>query len=674
MTDPLSGFYADGTHDDTANFSTLRADPLWARADVDLRQATYLVTAIPSGPFHNGFFRINNAVGGLNVDFPATDTLEATTVKLTVGKRYATWPQDKCHEYGGVVYAFWNEGAGHTSIDTHVRCARSYDGGQSWTNYERLFQHPSQEAWAAAAGVFEGQQIIVVRNRTLDPNEPTSFRMYGRRLEERRARVTARVYCVAGSTSYRLYIADASMKLGDRFELLDVSATVGGNSLQGTVLTASGQVGSYFGFNTSSPASVAEDKSITFDIAFIEGDFSEILWWNGSAAVSLGQAMIDYGSPFNGLPSVIQSIAAFRTGPGQENIKIYLGVSGSIAGGGVVLMELTGLTRANQYRFISGAARIGVSTSGLVEPTVTFDPVTLDLYGFIRSQSPGTPPQFWWSSAANRLVTSTVQLPAGRAVGYLSPIPARVYGDKIYAFLVGDRENGETVGPVPAHLLIADKTAAKTAGDFSPWRAIRLGELTHAVEAASSAVGVPSMAIDYDSNKLLLFYGDEGFPLPGSSRTSGTTADVYCTTIGIGEILGGPRQSIQKILGRAALQHIHGIGGTEADAAYIEELFGTNSAAAWGLYDSNGDLLIGYNMGPATLTSTGLYECPLISPVKGVVPVVTSIGNDGSVAIGRSTIGNDTSFVKVDRRVGGTLTNGRFSVVVFSKDDRYRIS
>lgn len=523
---------------------------------VDLVGQTYPVTAIPNINARNGFFKIDNAVGGMSVEFPAPETLMSSTVKLTDGPLYHAWPQDKCHSYNGVIYALWNEGEGHGTNGTCVRCVRSADGGRGWTHYETPFATAGKEIMSFAAGVFEGQQLIVTRQRVSGAIE--SQRLYGRRLIERRGPITARVVCTSGSPSYSIYIEANGLKAGDTFSIYSASATVGAQELSGKTFTVARQedAGKVV-FNATTGglvnAGTSEDKTISLIVEFNEGPFTEIKFRDSSGNdVSLGEAILDKsGTLFSSLPEVIQSIAVLRIGPNEADIRIYMGASVGVTNGGVILLEISGLFRGTVQRSISNMTQIGTRTSNsMAEPSVTVDIDTGDLFGFVRTQSTSLSPQFWWSPGSDRSDITTVDLPSGREVGHLSPIPVRVHGDNLYAFLVGDRTNNDTVGDVPCHLLIADKNQAKS-GDFSAWRVVSLGSLYRAKTTGNSGIGVPSIAIQ--DNKIHLFYSDEAPPIPGVKSNLYVSVDVFCTTIALTDLIGGQYTRKCDVLGRTSV-------------------------------------------------------------------------------------------------------------------------
>jgi len=389
--DPLKGFAADGVADDTAKFTALRTIPELASADLDLRGKTHRISSDVPGPFSHGFLKKLAAVGSMDVEYPQRGTLDTHTVKLSDGRRYTKGFQDTAHKSrNGAWRVYAGQGGGHTSLDTHVVSWRSIDGGRLFTEFKRHFQTPDREVMCFAATEFEGQEILITRERTLGPNVVTAYRMMVQHCEERRAKVTAQVTCQNGLSVYRMWVPDAGVKAGNRINISNVvaigagTATVGGQNLNNRTFTVSYQDGEWIVFSATTGglgnASFDDAQTINLSIAWIEDDFTEVLFRVSGVDVSFGEAVVAYGAPFAALPTVIQSIAALRVGPNDADIRLYLGASGNV-GGGVVLFQVSGLFRGSVQRTISGAVKIGPMVAALAEPSVCLDEATGDLWG-----------------------------------------------------------------------------------------------------------------------------------------------------------------------------------------------------------------------------------------------------------------------------------------------------
>jgi hypothetical protein len=112
--DPLYGFAADGSTDDTAKFTAMRAEVAFATMDVDLKGKTYFVTAVPAGKFHNGYFKLTNLDNSAPIELPAPRTLDRRILCLDGGRITPLWPQDTMCSYNGVGYLGYKATFGHS--------------------------------------------------------------------------------------------------------------------------------------------------------------------------------------------------------------------------------------------------------------------------------------------------------------------------------------------------------------------------------------------------------------------------------------------------------------------------------------------------------------------------------------------------------------------------------
>jgi hypothetical protein len=136
--DPLYGFAADGTTDDTARFTAMRAETAFATLDVDLKGKTYFVTAVPAGKFHNGFFKLTNIDNSAPVMLPAPRTLARRILKLDGGRITPGWPQDTMSAYNGVGYLGYMPAFAHNPGTQQWNCAISTDGFASILREEKV--------------------------------------------------------------------------------------------------------------------------------------------------------------------------------------------------------------------------------------------------------------------------------------------------------------------------------------------------------------------------------------------------------------------------------------------------------------------------------------------------------------------------------------------------------
>jgi hypothetical protein len=137
-TDPLYGFNADGLTDDTAKFSAMRAEAAFATADVDLKGKTYLVSSVPAGRFHNGYFKLTNLDNSAPVLLPAPRTIDRRILKLDGGRITPGWPQDTMSAYNGVGYLGFMPAFGHNPGTRQWNCVISTDGFASILREEKV--------------------------------------------------------------------------------------------------------------------------------------------------------------------------------------------------------------------------------------------------------------------------------------------------------------------------------------------------------------------------------------------------------------------------------------------------------------------------------------------------------------------------------------------------------
>lgn len=490
--DILKSFNADGVTDDTANWAALRAS--YPEHDIDCYGRAYLVSAIPNGPVHNGWWVINNYDGLATVRIPMPKTIRATRQKVTNNKRYSAWPQDKAHTYNGVVYAPYNEGLDHTGTggDMSVWCTRSYDSGFTYAQYERIATNATEQRYCFSAGVGKGQQLFIFRHG----NTATDNRLFGRRLFERVNSVTCNVSYTNGNAAYVFDLPGTGLKAGDVVNITLFGAAIGGQSFSGDyTVTSVSSTG--FTLTAAGPASGNGSASKTFRIQYTEGGLSHLTFGGLSIDAAVQAAS---GGVFTS-PLTLFHAMEFD---GANNPAMYTCGHGGGSTGVYLIKAANVLLSTRSIAFIRQ-----ISTQG-VEATVARIPGSNRLVGAIRSQDVDVyPVRLWFSDDELATPAKIIDLPGGE-FGEQSPVPCRVIGDYIYWFLSGKRTRDGTAGPVGLYTVRIKAANLSTSTTFADLEIIKLDEAYYSAMNVN-AVGVPSFTWLPDA--LLLQYSTEHPPI-----------------------------------------------------------------------------------------------------------------------------------------------------------------
>lgn len=435
--DPLSGFNADGSTDDTANFTTLEG--VVSGYTIDLHGLKYKVTAIPDGNrYVNGYFVIANADDGATILYPAEATLRplGAPINLLPNERYVAWPQGGPAVYGDEVLVKMNSGAGHEDTSQYVVTRRSGDGGASFKDYpKRLFQRSDgKREMSMAVDNVDGQWLMSTFVQTVG-GAVEELKLYGKRASEYRQfggsspNPQIRVTTTNGSPNIVLYDANHGYKPGDRARFEQASSTVGGLTLSGIMTVVEGGETNYTVLAGSNATSTA-DSNIDLNVTFIEDDWAEITF----SGVSLGSAIVAASGLGHTMPTQVSGIAGRKNSAGDIFVTIH--------GGGVsgpCLVGINNIFRTGAPRAVASVARIGGLTEGL-EASIDIDHATGDMFGAIRTEG-GYPYRRWYlpfGSAAGSAVTA-----AGPAspFGAASPIGIRKVPGKnaVYGIMSGSR-------------------------------------------------------------------------------------------------------------------------------------------------------------------------------------------------------------------------------------------
>lgn len=612
----LDKFVADGSTDDTSNFTALRT--AYPTTDFDLKGKTYRVTAIPEGPFHNGWFIIFGAgEGGMNVRYPAPGTYVADAGLITSGDRYSAWPQDSCHEYDGVLYSIWKEGEDHTGADVHTRMARSYDNGQTWEWFERLFQSSVGARSVFSAGTVAGRQLLLRRehNGSHSDGNIAFTQLAQRRLGERREqRLTPlgdfrnmAVSATAESSTLRVINCPRhGCRDGDKFTLTGDLATVGGLTLPGTYTVTSRGVDWFEYTHPNGPATSTETSVGDIILEFMEGNFINlnVRGVDFGTGKALSEALLDFpGTPYDASNKKFY-FYSFCENPDDPSGGFWCNVVGGTPNK-PYLIYITKVYVGSPYiAKVTKLSDYGGETSVKRLPDGT-------LFGFIRWGNKNGQAQFWTSSDdGDTIVLHTNGPKNGDFFG--SPISCATDGEKIFAAGSGDRTRGPAknniAGDVPLYLIEGDAAEAVLSG-WSAFTVTRIGSLYYANESwgdVGNAVGVGSLV--YNKGILNIFQSTE--KQQNVARPYGSP-DIINLRIKIGEGVEAHARGVQEIYSHRGMTLKHR-GVKERNEA--GRFYGWGAAHLMGRVGSDGVPTSGHGF-TATKTATGTYRVTLTKPL-----------------------------------------------------------
>lgn len=585
--DPRSwGALGNASTDDTSAFTAL--ETFVTGRDIDCAGLVFKVTAIPTGNnYRHGFWAKSNgeATNPKDVLYPMEGTFEAESYKLTSSRRYDGWPQDKWHEYDGVIFAVWNQGSTHTSDDLHVCMARSYDGGRTFIDFERLFQSRSftggVTSWAA--GIVDGQQIVIVR----ESETATEHRLYCRRIGQKK-KVTGQIVATSGSTGYEFIVTTHGVRSGNKIKF-NANVSIGGTTLvAGTEYNVTNGTGTRFFFTGPSASSSETLASATYVIEFVESGWTEINW----AGVALGTHFINTSADQTGQATLFHSFAGVPASGGD----FYTCAHGGGATAGVTLIKIEDVLGNSPTL----AKYNKITTNNRVEASVTRDPADGYLYGFARTQFTDQSPLAWWSSDGGDTFNTNITGPVG-ALQY-SPFPCKIVGDTIYAYGSANRAGTDDVSgnyvktEVPLYLFRGDKTTFRT----NYWAALQMIEIGTAYKysdyAGTNAVGVGSMVV-FNGNLILAHSTDNEDPGLGTG-----IPDIEMVRIRLeDEVI--QNHGYQKLVGRSTARGAPALA--MYDKLHVEELTGSSGFHAEAVVNGTTGALFGARNITASHTSTG---------------------------------------------------------------------
>lgn len=490
------GAVGDGTTDDTAAFTALRA--IYPTTNISLVDRAYRVTALPPGPFRNGSFRIEDAEGDLTLSYPAQSTLLRSRINLTGQRAYSAWAQDNAHVWRDLVYCFFSQGTEHAggAMNTASMVRRA----GVWRGPVQHIVDYADTHWVSAAGVIDGVQLMFRR----DDSTP-DYRLFVRRLPAR-VEMTDTIRTTSGASAFRIQWADIPSGYRDAMGIRPgMSAVftsvdnVGGLTISGSYVVASVNA-TEITFTHGSAASSTATGGGEFSVTFPETAFTEL----NVDSTTVGQAI-----QAERTGSIQSNIHSFTPG-GDNTGTCFVGVGRTSTDVKAGIAKLTGLLTSSPtvawWRELTGANEVHT------EPTVWRDPADGYLYGFLRTQTLDVPPAFWWS--ADELATAaTVTNGPGSGYMWQSPISLVGVGDDLWALASGNRTgDGDSIGVVADEVNIylgrATKVAARASGFAAfEWFVVDRVRFSNHYFGAANAIGMP--AITADGRWLHLFYGEE---------------------------------------------------------------------------------------------------------------------------------------------------------------------
>ena len=507
VLDPMRDFAASVGVDDTVRFTALRTS--YPYTDFDLLGKTYQVSAIPSGPFHNGYFIVPGAGDkGGPVRYPQRHTVNIDRGWLVTGDRGNGWPQNAGFDYLNTVYPVWKEGAGHEAADTHVRRARSFTRGKMWERYERLFQSAvgARSCWAADA-VGGGLAIMAVREHA-GPHKDGAIlgtRLWAGRLGERREHkdtvpggtgtfATMSILATNGSATYRVKNCPRhGLRTGCVVNITNVGATVGGRTVSGDY-TVTGKAADWWEFvHPSGVALSTEEIASDFDLEFRE---EEVLRELTVAGTTLSEAVRAFaGSPYAG--TVQFYFHCMRDNPDDPNGGFWIGVTGGGVGPHMAYITNCYYSTAT----ITKLVQIN-SSSARGEPSFTvMDDGTI--FGAMRTNDEISSGGIFWSLDSGSTFTVRLNEPGvGNNFRY-SPVAVDHIEDEVFILQTGNRVRGtpgtQTAGDVDVflrHGLITDIIGAGAEEGIAALTVDKVGETYFANESHGDTgnwVGVVDM-------------------------------------------------------------------------------------------------------------------------------------------------------------------------------------
>jgi hypothetical protein len=460
--DPLRDFAADGSTDDTGNFSGYRAQ--YPNRVLDLDSHEYEVTALPMGPAVNGTYVVPGAgEGGGTIRFPALALKREISRKIAWGDYHSNWPQGKNNlVYNGTLFSVWMEGGGHEAADMHVRLARTVDNGSTWRDFERLFQtSAARSCWAAA--VIQGRLFLVVRIHSGAHDDPaiTGATIYSRRIGERRERklnpITGvdasnmEIRATSGSATIRVANCPKHGALpGSVVNITNVGATVGGRTVSGDYTVTNVGVDWFEFTHPSGAATFSQTATSDFTLKFKEeATWTEHLFGGDTIYTEVTQFP---GTTRNGTnPFYFHGAAEIKT---DTSGAMYLGVTGGAAGPAIA--KVTGLL--NGTPALAKMTTID-SSAGRGEPAFDVSSTGI-LVGFLRNNSETSSGGVFWSTNDITTITNRLNFPASNDFRY-APFGVSIdkSDDTVYAVTTGNRVRGvagqTTAGEVPVYKITA---------------------------------------------------------------------------------------------------------------------------------------------------------------------------------------------------------------------------
>ncbi len=542
---------ADGATDDTAKFTSL--ETAYSRGKVDLRGATFLVSAVPTGlAYRNGGFLVQNVLGAgdVSVVYPAGDTLDRRIVGVSRGDFvFESFAQGKRHiatlSGNTVHYCAFNAGDLFDNGGSFPVVFSSDDDGNTWKPDCVIFSESTYDANCWALAEYAGQQVALVRTVNASTDVNTDTRMFGRRLYERRVDQTINLDTTNASGSFSINVATATawgVKVGDvvalngfgthnNLDLDDIDLRFTVTAVTNSAITL---------LHPTDTADTTEaDAELTDGTIVFNPDgagFAEMFFDTTDSI--LDEVLAYPGSPFSSNPTTFNGLVLWAgDGTGEMKTSAY---GGGATGPRMIQVDSFLLEDRNIQRIDT----VGAITEGTEVSACLVNGV--DWYGGVRG-STGVEAKLWFKAGANDTSDATVwDFTAG--FGLDSPVCVEVdeTNSIVYVVMTDTRYRDETAGSVPLLLGWCSTTAFQASGTaaFTFWKVADLHFSKSNTNSAANGVGLPSTALA--DGVLHIAYSSEHGP---EHRDDDGRPRVYDMAVAI-----GPDGPVAQVLPQRALR------------------------------------------------------------------------------------------------------------------------
>lgn len=473
---------------------------------VDLMGTAWPVTHVPDLPgADNGFFKVENEEGAVDILHPAGRTMSKTSIPLTYGITNSAWAQDNACWDDGMQegYGLFSENNNHGIEDGSARaiCMRSRDG-LNWTREELDFGFPCV---VFAHRVYGGCQMAIVRDESDGPSQG-KVHMFVRQLAQR-VEIDS-LENVNGTNIFRFYkndMVDAGRPLM-LYETAEVQfnglpSDFGGLDLDEGVFACSFRSGNRYEFRSASNFTSQETITGTFEANILQSDWFEVTF---DAGRTFGEE-VEFVGGGSGEPVIVHGISMLHDGgdaalsTDQASMgNFFCGISGNQFNAAVAYV--TNIVDENAKGNVEWVTEIPGAAAALTEVTVQTFPDSDKICGFSRTQDANggqTVPALFFTSpsatAAGIGTVTTSNLPLGAYEE--SPISIQQMDGNIYAFGSLERNGDDQQGERRMMLMRADidDAFADGADAFEHILVEKAEYRNQTLGGGATGVGVPSL-------------------------------------------------------------------------------------------------------------------------------------------------------------------------------------